>query len=318
MPYILIISGFVFLIKGADLLVNGGVALARRFGVSDLVIGLTVIAFGTSMPELFVNVVAGIQGSVDIAVGNVIGSNIANILLILGVSSIIFPLAVPGGTVSKEIPLSLLAAIVLWILANDHLIDKAPVSVLTRTDGMVFLCFFLIFLYYSFSVAGNIAGMDNHVPAASRGGWSSGMLILLGIIGLSIGGQFIVSGAVSISNRLGISQSVIGLTVVAVGTSLPELATSAVAAFKKNAEISVGNVIGSNIFNVFFVLGVSAMIRPLPIQQSANRDIGMVVLSSMLLLLFMFTGKRRSLDRWEGALFLALYAVYTVYIVVAG
>ncbi|MDI6791585.1 MAG: calcium/sodium antiporter [bacterium] len=282
MPYILLIIGFVLLIKGADFLVEGASSIARRLKVSDLVIGLTVVAFGTSTPELFVNIIASIKGNTGIAIGNVLGSNIANIFLILGVSSIIFPLAVGKGTVWKEIPLSLLAAILLGILANDRLIDKSSLSVLSKIDGIVFISFFIIFIYYTFGIDKRVEGTDEHLTKKHYGLIKSSLLIILGLIGLSLGGKWIVDGAVGFALRLGISESLIGLTIVAVGTSLPELATSVVAAFKKNAEIAVGNVVGSNIFNIFFVLGISSIIKPLPFQVKSNIDIGVAILAIAL------------------------------------
>jgi cation:H+ antiporter len=309
------ILGFVLLIKGADFLVDGSSSIARQFNVSDLVIGLTVVAFGTSAPELFVNIVASINGNTDIAVGNVLGSNIANILLILGVSSLIHPLTVTKGTVWKEIPFSLLAALVLGILANDQFIDKKDVSSLTRSDGLILFCFFIIFLYYSVTIAREIEGMERHVPSRKNDLTKSVLLILAGFAGLIIGGKFVVDGAVRLALHFGLSQSLVGLTIVAVGTSLPELATSAVAAYKKNMEIAVGNVVGSNIFNIFFVLGISAIIKPLPFQTRSNIDIGMVIFASLLMFVFMFTGKKRSFDRWEGVVSLILYAAYLTFII---
>jgi len=314
--YILFILGFILLIKGADFLVAGASAIARRFNVSDLVIGLTVVAFGTSTPELFVNIVASARGNSEIAIGNVLGSNIANILLILGISAAIYPLSVSKGTVWKEIPFSLLAVIILGLMANDRGIDAADISRLTRIDGLVLLAFFSIFLYYSFGIAKAIEGLTDHVPAKAQGIAKSFLLILAGLIGLTLGAKWIVDGAVSFAKSLGMSESLVGLTIVAVGTSLPELATSAMAAYKKNAEIAVGNVVGSNIFNIFFVLGVSATIRPLPFQAGSNVDIGVVIASSLFLFLFIFTGKTRSLDRWEGILFLLLYAGYIAFLAI--
>jgi cation:H+ antiporter len=314
---ILFVIGFVFLIKGADLLVDGASSIAGRLNVSDLVIGLTVVAFGTSTPELFVNIVASFRGNTDIAIGNVIGSNIANVFLILGVASLIYPLAVTKGTVFKEIPFSLLAAIVLFVAANDQLLDGSRLSVLTRIDGLIFLSFFVIFIYYTHSIATSVNGIEEHV-AVKRYGWLRSVLfIILGLIGLTLGGKWIVDGAVALALKFGMSESLMGLTIVAVGTSLPELATSAVAAYKRNADIAVGNVVGSNIFNIFFVLGISAVIKPLPFQTRNNLDIGVVIFSSLLLFLFMFTGKKRSLDRWEGLLFLVCYSGYVVHLIAA-
>lgn len=316
MYYVLLIIGFVLLIKGADFLVDGASSVGRRLNVSDLVIGLTVVAFGTSTPELFVNIFASIKGNTDIAIGNVLGSNIANIFLILGVSAVISPLAVSKGTVWKEIPLSLLAALLLGVMANDRLIDKSSISALTRIDGLVFISFFIIFIYYSFGIAKRIDGIDEHVPQKQYGLLKSFLFVIGGLIGLGIGGNWIVNGAVHIASNLGVSESLIGLTIVAVGTSLPELATSAVAAYKKNVEIAVGNVVGSNIFNIFFVLGLSSIIKPLPFQPSGNIDIGVVILASLLLFLWMFTGKKHSLDRWEGIVFIILYASYITFLIV--
>jgi cation:H+ antiporter len=315
LPYLLFIVGFILLIKGADFLVIGASSIARKMNVSDLVIGLTIVAFGTSTPELFVNIFASIKGNTDIAIGNVLGSNIANIFLILGVSSVIYPLTVTKGTVWKEIPFSLLAILVLGILANDRLIDKSSASVLVRADGLVFLSFFIIFLYYSVSIAKRIEGMEEQVPSRQYGLVKSLLWVILGLIGLTLGGKWIVDGAVHLAMRFGMSQSLVGLTIVAVGTSLPELATSAVAAYRRNAEIAVGNVVGSNIFNVFFVLAVSSIIKPLPLKGTSNIDIGVVILAELLLFMFMFTGKKHLLDRWEGVIFLVIYVIYIGFLV---
>ncbi len=316
MTYILLAIGFVFLIKGADFLVDGAASVARSLNVSDLVIGLTVVAFGTSTPELFVNIIASFKGNTDIAIGNVLGSNIANIFLILGVSSVIYPLSVTKGTVWKEIPFSLLAAIVLLFMANDQILDDAGASALTRIDGLIFFCFFTIFIYYTFSIAARVEGVEEHIPAKHHSWLRSLLFIAAGLAGLIIGGKWIVDGALVLATKLGLSESLIGLTIVAVGTSLPELATSAVAAYKKNPEIAVGNVVGSNIFNIFFVLGISATIKPLPFQTKNNVDIGVVIVSSLMLFFFMFTGKKRSLDRWEGIVCLVLYFCYVTFLIV--
>ena len=315
LQYILLVVGFILLIKGANLLVDGASSVGRKLNISDLVIGLTVVAFGTSSPELFVNIFASIKGNTDIAIGNVLGSNIANIFLILGISAVIFPLAVGKGTVWKEIPLSLLAALLLGVMANDRLIDKSEISALTRIDGLVFLAFFIIFMYYSFGIAKRIEGIDDHIPQKQYSLLKSLLMIVVGLVGLGVGGNWIVETAMYIASRLGVSQSLIGLTIVAVGTSLPELATSAVAAYRKNAEIAVGNIIGSNIFNIFFVLGLSAIIKPLPFNPGNYMDIGAVIIASLLLFLWMFTGKKRSLDRWEGIVLMVLYIGYITFLV---
>jgi len=310
LAYVLTIVGFVLVIKGADVFVDAASSLARRLRISDLVVGLTIVAFGTSLPELAVNVTASAQGNTGITIGNILGSNIANILLILGIAGLIYPLTVTKGTVWKEIPLSLLAVLVVAVTANDRSIDGSASSVMTRSDGLILLSFFAIFLYYSATIARN--GVDaepatpHHSLTLSRIGW----MMAAGFVALILGSRWVVAGAVRLATAFGVSETIIGLTIVAVGTSLPELATSAAAAYRKNPDIAVGNVVGSNIFNIFFILGVSSLIRPVPFELRANIDIGVLTLASLLLLLAMFTGKRRTLDRWEAAVFLALYAVY--------
>ena len=308
--YVLMAAGFGLVIKGADLLVSSACSLARRLGVSELAIGLTAVAFGTSLPELFVNLTASIRGTGDIAMGNVLGSNIANILLILGVSGVIFPLAVGRSTVWKEIPLSLLAGVVLWVLVNDRVIDGGAANVLGRADGLVLLCFFVVFIYYSVGIA---MGGREFEEEARAPGWTTGRVLcmmVLGLTGLVVGGKWVVDGAVALATEFGVSERVIGLTVVAVGTSLPELATSAVAAFRRKPELAIGNVVGSNIFNIFFVLAISGTVRPIAAAPGTNRDLGVVVLASVLLFVFMLTGRRNRLDRWEAGLFAAGYAAY--------
>ncbi|MGI8893750.1 MAG: calcium/sodium antiporter [Bacteroidia bacterium] len=315
--YVLFVIGFVFLIKGADLLVDGSVSIAGRLRISNLVIGLTVVAFGTSLPELLVNLVASFEGSTDIAIGNILGSNIANILLILGIASIIYPLSVKKNTTFKEIPFSLLAAVILAVLANDIMIDNYSFSILSRSDGITLLCFFAIFLYYVFTITKDSDEEQDEVKIISLP--KSIIYILVGLVGLTIGGKWIVEGAVSIATQFGISESLIGLTIIAIGTSLPELATSAVAALKKNTDIAIGNVVGSNIFNVFWILGISSIIKPLPFNEQSNTDLFMVIFSSLLLFAFLSFGKQRHLlHKSHGILFLSLYVAYTAYLIYRG
>lgn len=317
LTYFLFVLGFFVLIKGADLLVDGASSIAKKLNVSDLVIGLTVVAFGTSTPELFVNIFASIQGNTDIAIGNILGSNIANILLILGISAIIFPLKVQNNTVWKEIPFSLHAVLVLGILANDKLIDQQVSSELTRGDGLILLGFFMIFMYYIFGIAKE-SNSTHDKEFKQLSNFKSIIFVLLGLTGLVIGGRWIVHGAVEIANNFGMSQSFIGLTVIAIGTSLPELATSAVAAYKKNTDIAIGNVVGSNIFNIFWILGISAVIKPLPFHPSNNVDIGMTIIASSLLFAFLFTGKKHLLERWEGMMFVLMYIGYIIFLIIRG
>jgi cation:H+ antiporter len=312
--FLLLLGGFVVLIKGADLFVDGSARLARGLNVSSMAVGMTVVAFGTSAPELFVSISAGVGGSTDIALGNVVGSNIANILLILGISALIRPLTVSRGTVWKEIPFNLLAAVMLWILASDVYLDGTFFSTITRSDGLVLLGFFTIFIAYTASIAAPVAGLPDVRPAPADKALGIALKMTIGFCGLLFGGNWIVDSAVILGEILAIPEAVMGLTVVAVGTSLPELATSVMAARRGDVEIAVGNVVGSNIFNLFFILGVSAVIRPLPFNPAAHVDVGVMVAASILLFIFMFTGRVRIMDRWEGGLALLIYALYSGYL----
>ncbi len=314
LTYILFVLGFVLLIKGADFLVDGASSIAKKLKISNLVIGLTVVSFGTSAPELVVNIISAIKGQGDLAIGNIIGSNISNILLILGVSAIICALCVHKGTVWKEVPLSLLAILVVFILVNDGLIDRLGFSALTRIDGLILLAFFIIFIYYTFGIA-KVQGEEKDSSIKKRATWLSIIMILVGLAGLTFGGKWIVDGAIVIAQSFGVSEAIIGLTIVAIGTSLPELATSAIAAFKGRADIAVGNVVGSNIFNLFWILGITATIRPLEFSPVLNRDVIVCIIATFLLFLFMFIGKRHVLEKWQGGIFIGLYIAYIVTLV---
>lgn len=318
MTYILLLLGFVFLIKGADLLVGGASSIAKRFSVSNLVIGLTIVAFGTSAPELFVNLFASFSGTADIAIGNIVGSNIANTLLILGVAAVIYPLAVSKGTAWKEIPLSLLAMVLLVVMANDMYVDGGVVNALSRSEGIVLISFFVVFLYYTFGIAKNQSQEQETEEVSVYPVWKSVGLIVLGGAGLVVGGNWIVSGATYIASMFGLSDALIGLTVVAVGTSLPELATSAVAAYKKNADIAIGNVVGSNIFNIFWILGLSSLIKPLPFNSAINFDLTVALGASVLLFLWVFIGRKYTLHRWQGVIFILAYIAYVTVVVLRG
>jgi cation:H+ antiporter len=315
MIFVLFIIGFTILIKGADFLVKGASYLAKKFNVSELMIGMTIVAFGTSTPELSVNLFASFSGNSAIAIGNIIGSNIFNILFILGISAIIFPLAVVRNTVTKGIPLGLLAAVLLGILTNDKLIDGSSSSLLSLIDGLVMISFFIIFLYYSLETAkcGENAASDK--PEKEYSSIHIFILIIIGLLFLFLGGKWVIDGAVQLATLLGVNQSLIGLTIVGAGTSLPELATSAVAVWNKNVDIAVGNVVGSNIFNIFFILGLSSIIRPILIPGDINLDILILIFINILLFLTMFTGKKRRLDRWEGVLFVIIYIGYLVLLI---
>lgn len=313
---LLLILGLVLLIKGADWLVDGASALARRYRVSELAIGLTVVAFGTSAPELVVNTFAASNNLPDIVFGNIIGSNVFNLLAILGIAGLISPLAVQSSTVWKEIPLSLFAALLCWFLVSDQMIWHAASNILGRGDALILLVFFLGFLWYvKKQLSNDQQGVEQTEEKASVKTW---LFIIGGLAGLVIGGQLVVSNAVDLASLLGVSEKVIGLTIVAAGTSLPELATSVMAAIKKNIDIAVGNIIGSNIFNLLLILSASALVRPMGYTIRFNPDMLVLVLGTLFLFMAMFTGKKRKLDRWEAALMLLAFVGYTIYTVMMG
>jgi len=309
--FLFLIIGFIVLIYGANILVDSASALAKKLNVPTIVIGLTIVAFGTSAPELVVNIFAAIDHNSNIALGNIVGSNIFNILGILGISAFIYPLAVKSKTTWIEIPLALLSAIILLVLANDVLIDKNSVSVISRIDGIIFVSFFLIFIVYNIQLI--LSGSyDEEFKTKNYTIKKSILFILIGIGFLILGGKAIVYSATEIARIFGISERIISLTIISIGTSLPELATSVIAARKKNVDIAIGNIVGSNIFNVFFILGTSAIIYPVTVSLSSQFDLLVNILSSFLLFIFIFTGKGRKIDRWEGLLFLILYIAYVI------
>ena len=313
MDFLWLILGLALILIGANALTDGAASVAKRFHISPLVIGLTIVAFGTSAPELTVSVVSALKGSAGLAIGNVIGSNIFNCLMIVGCTAAIVPIQISKGTLSKEIPLCLLAAIVLFICANDPLINGLSTNSISRSEGLLLLCFFAIFMGYTFAIAHNGQAEDTAIPTLSVG--RSTLYIIGGLAGLIYGGQCFVDGASGIARSLGVSESVIGLTLVAGGTSLPELATSVVAALKKNPEMAVGNVIGSNLFNVFFVLGCSASITAMPVQGISSLDLGMHILACLLLFIFGLFFQQRTITRIEGIALVACYIGYTAYLI---
>ncbi len=308
------VAGLALLIGAADLLVKGASSIAARYGVSPLMIGLTVVSFGTSMPEMLVSVTAGLQGSADLAVANVLGSNIFNILVVLGVAAMIYPLRVQTSTVVSEIPFSLSAAILLGFLANAALFAAKPELSISRVDGAILLLFFLLFMLYIFSISNS--GADEASPApASRAISRSIAFIVVGIIGLYLGGEWAVEGAVAIAREWGVDDALIGLTIIAIGTSLPELMASGMAAYRKEADIAVGNVVGSNIFNILWILGVTASIKELPFAAISNFDIIMVIAATMLILLAVVTSRAATISRVWGGIFVCIYIAYIVYVV---
>ncbi len=311
---LLLIIGFVLLIFGADKLVDGASALARKYNIPNIVIGLTIVAFGTSAPELVVNVFAAASGNTEMMLGNVLGSNIFNVLAILGIAAVIAPLTVKRNTTWIEIPLAFLAAIVVLVIANDVFLDKNTTNITTRSEGVMLLFFFVIFLVYNLQVAKSGRAADD-IETKELPMLKSLLFIVFGLTGLVVGGRLIVTSAVEIARLMEISERVIALTIVSIGTSLPELATSVVAVRKGNTDIAIGNVVGSNIFNIFLIFGISTVIAPSIISPSSQIDILVNILAGLLLFVFIFTGKGRKLERWEGILFLLMYVSYLVFLI---
>ena len=310
---IFLVVGLTILILGANWLVEGASSAAAKFGISAFTIGLTVVAFGTSMPEFVVNVLASYSGNSGLALGNILGSNIINIFLVVGVAAIIKPIRVQSSTVRVEIPFSLIAAIVILVLANDMLIFGTSANIVSRIDGLILIFMLTVFLYYTFFHAKS----DTYAPITevkNRSSSLSAIMIAGGVAGLYLGGKLIVDSATTIAASFGVSDSLIGLTVVAIGTSLPELVTSAVAAYKGNSDIAIGNVLGSNIFNIFMVLGLSSIISPIDVYSTANIDLLVVCFASIMLFAFALIGPGQKIDRKEGVLFLLIYFGYTAFL----
>lgn len=311
--FIWLILGFIILIYGANKLVDGGAALAFRLNIPNIVIGLTVVAFGTSTPELVVNLFSSAEKQSELALGNVLGSNIFNILGILGITALISPIAVKKATTWVEVPLALLAAFLILIMFGDNHWPTPTPYIISRTEGIVLLCFFVLFIAYTLMLAKKGEAEEIKIKNYTIG--KSLFWILIGLVGLIIGGRLLVKGAVQIAESLGISQRIIAITIVSIGTSLPELATSLVAARKKNVDMAIGNVVGSNIFNTFLILGVSTLISPIHMSMANLPDIGMNLLSALLLFVFIFTGRGRQIERWEGSIFLFLYISYIIWLI---
>lgn len=315
---VLLLVGFIVLVKGGDYLVSGASSIAKHFKVSELVIGLTIISLGTSAPELLVNIFAAAEGKSGIALGNVFGSNICNTLLILGVAGIVAPIAVQSSTVWKEIPYSIFIGIVLILLLNDALFDSASANILSRSDGLLLIVLFCLFMYYVFTISKSTSGMETD-ETPDFGIKKSSVFVVLGLAGLVLGGKLVVTGAVDIASGLGVSEAMIGLTIVAIGTSLPELFASVMAARRGKPDLVIGNVIGSNIFNILFVLGTSSTIISMPYPVFMNYDMLIVIASTVLVFAFMFSGRhKKTLERWEGGVLVAAYAAYIAYLAVRG
>jgi cation:H+ antiporter len=313
---IMVLAGFMLLIKGADFFVLGAASLARRLGVPSLVVGLTVISIGTSAPELFVNLIAVVQGSTDLSIGNVLGSNLADILLGLGIAALFTPLILHKGTVYKEIPFSLLAAFMVLVFGSDLLLDGNLPNIITRSEGIALLSFFIIFIVYTFGVKKSGERPEENIKVYSSG--KTVGLIFSGVTSLAIGGYISVQGGVGLAEGFGISQNLIGLTVIAAGTSLPEIITAIQAARKGHVDLVVGGIIGTIIFNALLILGVTALVRPLPFTHDSTTDALAVMVATIVLLLFLFVGRKNQLTKREGMVLILLYFAYMIFAVIRG
>ena len=311
-----IVVGFIALVKGADWLVDGASAIAKQFGISDLVIGLTVVAFGTSMPEFVVNMISVAEGTTDLAITNILGSNIINTFVILGLTALVYPIASHKRSRDFDIPMSIIAGVLVLLFVTIQMPFGECERGIGRAGGVVLLLLFCYFLYNTFrhakdhpeDVQSDEAERTKDIPVRR-----AIALIIGGLVGLVVGGELIVKSAVDLAVRMGVSEAIIGLTIVALGTSLPELATSVIAATKHNSDIALGNVFGSNIFNVFFVLATSATVRPLPAYDGIDLDAVMVALGSIIVWMAVKTDRKHKIQRWAGALLLLVYAGYLTY-----
>ena len=311
---LLFIVGLALILSGANALTDGASSIAKRMKVSELVIGLTIVAFGTSAPELAVSAISAIKGNGDIALGNVVGSNLFNTLMIIGCTVLVRPLKVSRLLIKKEIPLCILASFVLILLCADAT-EGCVAGGLSRTDGLVLLCFMAIFLSHTFSIAAGEEQKASESGIKEMPLWRAILFSIGGLLFLIAGGESFVRGASGLARALGASESLIAVTIVAGGTSLPELATSVVAALKGKSEMAVGNVVGSNLFNIFLILGLSSTISPIKLAGIGAIDLGMVLLSSIVLWFVGVFYKERTITRAEGALMIALYVAYTLYLI---
>jgi len=312
---LVLLAGLIVLVKSADFLVTGASSIAARLGISSLVIGLTIVSFGTSLPEMLVTMVSGLRQNSDLAIANVIGSNIANVLLVLGVAAIVRPLTVHDSTVVSEIPFSLTAALLVGFLANATLFSSIHKLSISRLDGGILLFFFALFMLYVYKISRDKADAVKE-ESGEFGTGRALAYIALGIVGLYFGGGWVVDGAVEIAQWLGVDDALIGLTIVAVGTSSPELVASAVAAYRKQSDIAVGNVVGSNIFNLLWVLGLTSSFVELPFEVISNTDLVMVIASSSLIIVSLAISRNNTIQRTHGIVFVSLYVAYVAYVVV--
>lgn len=319
LTYILFIIGLALLVKGAGHLVDGASSLALKWRIPNIVIGLTIISFGTSLPELIVNIIAATGGSTDIGIGTVIGSNISNIALVLGLTAILYPISVRKATTWQQIPYSILAAIILLIVINDSFFNAELPSFISKIDGIVLLIFFILFLLYTLNITIKYKKLKLDKDQVIKRKYKTiFILIISGLIALYLGGKWVVEGAVAIAQLAGLSEFVISATIIAIGTSLPELVTSLTAAYRKNLDMAVGNIVGSNIFNILFVLGITAVIKPISSPLLISVDIFYLIGLSIVLFTFLLVGKRRELERWQGISLVVIYIGYVVFLFVRG
>ncbi|MDX9970747.1 MAG: calcium/sodium antiporter [Candidatus Gracilibacteria bacterium] len=316
----LLLIGLVVLVLGAEFLVRGASSISKKAGIPPIVIGLTIVAFGTSAPELIVNVFSAFAGTTDLAIGNVVGSNVANVLLVLGASALFVDLKVHKNTTWREIPFSFLAVMVLFFMSNDFFFDHGSSNILSRSEGLTLLGFFAIFMFYTASLfsARKLSGNEDVQQVKVYKSSVAIFMTFLGLFSLFIGGKLLVNNAVILARLAGMSEMLIGLTIVAIGTSLPELATSVAAAIKKQDDLAIGNIVGSNIFNIFWILGATATISPIPLSNDANFDIFVCFFSTILLFTALLIGRRHVLQRWQGILMLLSYFIYLVYLIIRG
>ncbi len=314
--FILLIVGLVLILLGADALVNGASAVARKYGISEFVVGLTIVGIGTSAPELIVSAISAINGSSDIAIGNVVGSNISNVFMILGVTAIIAPITLTKSNLKYDLPIALGVSLLLFILAYDSIFLGKEFNVISRWDGLILIAMFVLFMIYSFK--SSASGDQNEESAESENGKvnivKSVLLIVCGLVGLVLGGRLFVNSGSDIARGFGVSDAFIGITVMAVGTSLPELAASVNAAIKKKGQMALGNVIGSNIFNILLILGTSSIIRPLTLGGITMIDMGMMILTTVMIMLSALLISKKEIKRGVGALFFMIYIAYIVYL----
>ena len=309
-----LVIGLALVLLGANFLTDGASGLARRLHIPEIVIGLTIVSFGTSAPELAISLSSALQGSADMAAGNVIGSNIMNTLLIVGVTSIVAPIVITRNTLANEIPLCVLASLMMWACCADPFLSGEPVSVISRSEGLMLLGFFSIFMAYTFAISKHDVQEDTADVIGRMPYWRSTIYIIGGLLGLIWGGDLFVDGATGLAHSLGMSESLIALTLVAGGTSLPELATSVVAALKKNPEIAIGNAIGSNLFNIFLIIGATSTISPLHLSGISQVDLSVLALSSILLYVVGLFYGNRIIKRQEGILLTLCYVGYVFYL----